>query len=531
MATDAPPAGPELPASTQALLDAVVAISSALEMHQVLDRIVASACELTGATYGALGVIGADGTLSDFITHGLTDEERARIGDLPRGRGILGLLIEHPEPLRLEHLQDHPRSYGLPPHHPPMTSFLGVPVRIRGTVFGNLYLTEKRGGHEFSEQDETLVQALATTAGFVIDNARAYAVSERQRAWLEAAARLHDQLQPPVDLAAALPHIAAGALAVSGASAVGILQRDEAGEPVLGARDGRAAGSLTETVRRLLPELDQAFRGEQPDDVDLDKSRRALVVPLRTRLFSTLVLLLVVDSQHAATHLPGQDHQLVTSFAEQAALALDRAQALVEREELAIVTDRDRIARDLHDIVIQRLFATGLQLQGARAKASPIVQERLDQGVAELDATIRDIRGTIFQLQHHQAGSGSLRHAVHDLVGRYRTVLGFPPDLRFDGPVDTLVDGPVREQLLAVLREALSNVAKHAAATTTTVRIAAGTGELVLEVSDDGVGLPDRRVESGLRNVRRRAAELDGAVRMVRSDPRGTMLEWRVPLG
>jgi GAF domain-containing protein len=209
--------GLELPANARALLDAVVAISSDLDLHSVLKRIVVSACEITGARYGALGVIGHGGGLVDFVTHGISEAAHAAIGNLPRGHGILGLLIDHPEPIRLSNIQDHPKSYGFPPNHPPMERFLGVPVRIRGTVFGNLYLTEKDDGGDFTDQDERLVLALASAAGFVIENARDYAQSERRRQWLEATAQINDALQPPVRLDDALRQIAIGARRVSGA--------------------------------------------------------------------------------------------------------------------------------------------------------------------------------------------------------------------------------------------------------------------------------------------------------------------------
>ena len=196
-----------LPTSTRALLEAVTAISSDLDLHAVLERIVKAATELTDARYGALGVIGNDAFLVEFVTTGLTADERARIGDLPHGRGILGLLIHHPEPIRLDDLTKHPQSAGFPPNHPPMGSFLGVPVRIRGTVFGNLYLTEKADGRSFTQQDLLLVEALAGTAGFVIDNARAYGLSERRRQWLEASARLSEAMQPPIEVDRALRRV------------------------------------------------------------------------------------------------------------------------------------------------------------------------------------------------------------------------------------------------------------------------------------------------------------------------------------
>jgi len=414
-----------------------------------------------------------------------------------------------------------------------MTSFLGVPLRIRGTVFGNLYLTEQREGGDFTEQDEMLVQALASAAGFVVENARAYALSERQRSWLEASARLHDTLQSRIELADALPHIAAGTRAVSGAVAVGVFRLDETGAPALIAQDGREAHRLADPGEQARDGLDLAFRGEQPDDVRLGRDRLILLLPLRTRLFATLALLVIIDARQDATRLPNREKELTLSFADQAALALDRLQALTDQRELAIVTDRERIARDLHDLVIQRLFATGLQLQGIRAKAAvPAVQERLDHAVADLDTTIRDIRSTIFELQ--QQDGVSLRHEVQQLVSEYRTVLGFAPVLRTRGPIDTVTDSSNTEHLLAVLREALSNVARHARAASTIVEIAveleAAPGELVLLVTDDGRGLPEWLPESGLRNVRQRAEQLGGTVRLSANEPHGTVLEWRVPL-
>jgi signal transduction histidine kinase len=515
-----------LPRAAQAMLDAVIAISSDLDMHRVLDQIVISACELTGAQYGALGVIGGDDLLSDFIAHGIDDETRARIGDLPRGRGILHLMIDHPEALRLPRLQDHPASYGFPAHHPPMTTFLGVPVRVRGTVFGNLYLTEKQGGEPFTERDETLVDALATTAGFVIENARAYAVSERQRAWLEASARLTEVLQPSIDVGDALRHVAVGTRLVSRADLVGIL-RPAPGEPEVLAVDGRDADRLEALSRELAGPIAEAADGAQPDPVPVDGARVALVIPLRAHLFGTAVLLVVMATDDSS--LAAKEHELVRSFADQAALALDRIQALADREELAIVSDRDRIARDLHDLVIQRLFATGLQLQGVRAKSVvPEVQARLDQAVADLDTTIRDIRTTIFELQRRS--QATLRNAVHELAGEYAEVLGFTPTVRTAGPVDTLVTAEIGEQLLAVLREALSNAARHARAGQVVIEIAANADHVRLSVTDDGVGLSGDRSESGLRNARRRAFELGGTLRLGGAQPHGTTLEWQVPL-
>lgn len=517
-----------LPRNARALLEAVVAISSDLDLHSVLERIVVSACEITGAAYGALGVVGHGGGLVDFVTHGLTDAQHEAIGDLPRGHGVLGLLIDHPEPIRLSNIADHPQSYGFPPHHPPMERFLGVPVRIRGTVFGNLYLTEKAGGEDFTDQDERLVEALASAAGFVIENARDYKRSERRRQWLEATAQINDALQPPLRLEDALRQIAVGARRVSGASAVGVLRRDSEGGHEIAAWDGRRLGEIDPLVEALEEEITGAEDEGSVVVVPQGAERTVVLVPLRAHLAPDGVLLAVLDAGRGS--LEPDEAELLSSFADQASLALDRAQAISDRQELILVSDRDRIARDLHDLVIQRLFATGLQLQGARRiAASDEVADRIDSAVADLDVTIRDIRSTIFELQHgHER---SLRADVRGLVKEYVPVLGFTPMVRTSGPLDSAVPGPVAEQLVAVLREALSNVARHAEADAAVVEVEVRPEVVLLRVADNGRGLPPERHESGLRNARRRAADNGGSLRLLPEEPHGTVLEWRVPLG
>jgi len=518
----------ELSAPAQALLDAVVAIASDLDLHSVLSRIVVSACELTDAKYGALGVIGSDGSLDDFITHGIDDDLHRQIGDLPHGRGILRLLIDEPVPLRLEDLRRHPRSYGFPDHHPPMRTFLGVPVRIRGTVFGNLYLTEKQGGGEFSAQDERLVLALASAAGFVIDNARAYLLSERRRQWLEASAELTEALQPPISMDRALRRFTTAARSLSGAAATAVVRFQDAGaSPVTS--DGPAVDSLPSLLPRIGEILDQVEHGDRGDEIEslsID-GFEVVVVPLRAHFAASGALVALFEDGHRIADL--EERELLGSFADQAALALDRAQAMEDREELAVVSDRDRIARDLHDVVIQRLFATGLQLQGMRAIiVNPEVGERIEKAVDDLDQTIRDIRTTIFELQHRQGGS--VRSLVRALVKEYAPVLGFTPTVRILGPVDTTISSGLAEQVLAVLREALSNIARHAVADQAEVEIAASPSEVVLTVTDNGTGLPADRVESGLRNARRRASAQGGVLDLSPGEQGGTIFRWRVPV-
>jgi signal transduction histidine kinase len=511
----------------QALLDAVVAIASDLDLHSVLSRIVVSACELTDAEYGALGVIGSDGSLDDFVTHGIDEEMHREIGDLPRGRGILKLLIDEPEPLRLDDLRRHPSSYGFPEHHPPMHTFLGVPVRIRGTVFGNLYLTEKHGGGAFSAQDERLVLALASAAGFVIDNARAYLLSERRRQWLEASAELTEALQPPISMDRALRRFTTAARSLSGAAATAVVQVQDTAAAVV-TSDGPAVDSLPALLPQIGNLLDRAEHRGRADEIETLclAGFEVVVVPLRAHFAAAGALVALFDEAKA---VDVEERELLGSFADQAALALDRAQAMEDREELAVVSDRDRIARDLHDVVIQRLFATGLQLQGMRAMiVNPEVGERVEKAVDDLDQTIRDIRTTIFELQHRNGGS--VRSLVRALVKEYTPVLGFTPTVRILGPVDTTVSSSLSDQLLAVLREALSNIARHAVADQAEVEISASPSEVVLTVTDNGTGLPADRVESGLRNARRRASAQGGVLELLAGEQGGTIFRWRVPV-
>ncbi|MFC7494502.1 MULTISPECIES: GAF domain-containing protein [unclassified Nocardioides] len=515
-----------LPDTTRALLDAVAAISSDLDLRSVLSRIVEAATRLTDARYGALGVIGDESALVEFVTTGISEEERARIGDLPHGRGILGLLIRHPEPIRLDDLARHPDATGFPPNHPPMATFLGVPVRIRGTVFGNLYLTEKADGRSFTQQDELLVEALANTAGFVIENARAYGLSERRRQWLEAAAELDEAVQPPVGFDTALREIARSARSVARARAVA-------------ATTSRPGSSPQFSCARPedLPTVSAALSGLVDDPVATHASRPveravegygAFVVPLRTHLAGSG--LLVAFYEPGTGPLPVEDRELFVSFAEHAALSLDRAQGLDDRAELAVTSDRERIARDLHDVVIQRLFATGLHLQRAEVTAqNPDVAEIVRGAADALDETIRDIRGTIFELQQHRTGP-SLRADLRALVHEYAPLLGFEPVIRTSGPVDSAVPAEVRDQLLPVLREALSNLARHAAADHGEVDVTVADGEVRLTVLDDGIGIGEVDRESGLRNARRRASALGGRLEVTRRTPRGTSFVWRAPL-
>ena len=362
------------------LLEAFLAVAQDLSLSATLDRIVEAAKDLAGARYAALGVIATDETLSEFITSGIDAEGIAAIGAPPTGKGILGALIINPHPLLIDDIASDERAFGLPPNHPPMHSFLGVPIVVRDRVFGNLYLTEKISGEQFTEEDKSLVVALAAAAGVAILNAR-----------------LHARVQ-----------------------------------------------------------------------------------------------------------------------------------------ELAIIEDRERIARDLHDTVIQRLFAAGMSLQSTSRMVDSAPSARILEAVDDLDKTIREIRGTIFALQYHQGAS--LHAELRALLAEMKGPLGFLPALLIEGPLDSIISPEIAEHILAVTREALSNIAQHAKASSAEVFVLAGA-DIRLRITDSGSGMPEpTNAENedlrgnGLRNMRARAESVGGNLHLLRGAEGGAVIEWSAVL-
>ncbi len=525
----------------RALLDAVVGISADLDVRSTLERIVVSACRLVGARYGALGVVGDDRQLVDFITHGISPAEHAAIGNLPTGRGVLGLLIEDPRPVRMPDITKHPHSYGFPANHPPMHTFLGVPVRIRDRVYGNLYLAEKEGASEFSDDDEQIVVALAAAAGAAIENARLYAVAQRRHRWLTAATEITALLVGRVQRSTALALIARRAREVSRAEAVLVLVHDEdsgvltvevaefsgeAPEGLVGTTvavdDSVFADVVSARLQLMVESLGKAAAWSVPMP-----ERPATIVPLATAdvLHGLLVMVPAADERGD----PDEDVAMLTTFAGQAALAFERALAQEEREMFMILEDRERIARDLHDVVIQRLFATGMQLQTvARLAAKPEVAERINATVDDLDTTIRDIRSAIFELRAPM--SAELRVEIRQIVTTAGDQMGLRPSLELVGPIDSAVPAELRPDALAVLRETLSNVVRHAAAGDVRVQVRVDGGRLTIVVSDDGVGVPEDAARSGLDNLLGRARRRRGSFEIRPNTPSGTLVEWSVPI-
>jgi signal transduction histidine kinase len=525
-----------------ALLEAVVSVGSDLDLETVLRTIVETATKLVDASFGALGVVGQEQTLVQFIPVGLSDEEIAAIEHWPHGLGLLGLLIKDARPLRLGRISDHPESYGFPPGHPPMGTFLGVPIRVRDEVFGNLYLTEKRGGGEFDEEDEAIVIALATAAGVAVENARLYEESRRREAWLEASTEVTTRLLSGGGTREVLTMVAARARQMTDADLARILLPDPAGERLLVEfAEGTAEDELTE----MSYALDGTAAGEvfregrplhSPDPLDADSRLRELgygpelLLPLGAGDSVRGVLALA----KCVGRMPfsAGDVRALEAFGGQAAIALELADSRRDAERLSLLEDRDRIAKDLHDVVIQRLFATAMTLMSTvRLVEHPEASGRLQHAIDELDETIRQIRSTIFALQNvRESAAPSLRGQIVELVEGARGHLGFMPGLRMEGQLDARISDDLAEQLLAVLREALSNVVRHAKATRADVAVEVTGDLLALSVRDNGVGLPSGGRRSGLRNLEERATRLGGSFTAGPGEQGGTAIRWSVPL-
>ncbi|MFF7474627.1 GAF domain-containing protein [Streptomyces sp. NPDC008092] len=531
------------------LLEAVLSVGRELDLEQALHSIVEAAAVLVDAEYAALGVIGPDGKrLSAFHTIGVGEDQIAAIGPFPEGHGILGELIRHPEPLRLTKISQHPASHGFPAHHPPMNTFLGVPIRVRDQVFGNLYLTEKRGGLQFDEEDESVLSTLAVAAGVAIDNARLYEESRLRERWLQANAEITHRLMSGGDRTEVLALIAERAGEITGSAlAVVALPVEGAGSlavEIAVGLDAEAHEGLVLSLDRTLMGL--AFSAAAPvtsEDVGHDERISlepprfgglgpAVAVPIGTGEAGPRGVVLL-SRETGRQPFTGTETETLQVFAAQAAVAMELADRRRDAEEIAVLQDRDRIARDLHDLAIQRLFATGMTLQSAgRFIEHEEAAERVMRAVEDLDETIKIIRSTIFGLRARDGGAGTgLRARVVRAIGEAAQVLGFPPSVRMEGLVDTEVPREIADHVIAVLSEALTNIARHARAQRADVALEANGREVRLTVTDDGVGIPAGGRRSGLRNMAERAEQLGGSLEVNRPEGGGTSLVWQVPVG
>jgi signal transduction histidine kinase len=530
---------------------ALMGVASGLELKATLRRIVTNAVYLAEASYGALGVLNLDGKIQEFIHVGMSDEVSNQIGNLPTGEGLLGELSAYPTPLRLAHINEHSASIGFPENHPPMTSFLGVPIRIRGEVFGNLYLTSKKGGEAFTEEDEKSVIAFATAAAVAIENSRLYELATLKEKWQRAVTEIGTAVLSGGDSSEVLGLIAEKSRSLTGAAAALIALPDSKNSLII--EIVNIDSEPTPTALRLHSWLgadvpadsllrisfllggsiieDKCFIWSQVTTDPVEETVAAVALPLRTvdKVLGVLLLIWPEGSIVAANAVI----ELIESFAGQAALTLVLAEAQQHKEDLAVLEDRDRIGRDLHDLVIQRIFATGLLLNGLLQEEDlpPEFNKKIDLAVGQLDETIREIRQTIFDL-HTVSPETSIKKRISQEVDSISNVLGFPVRLTLMGPLDSMITPAIADHLLAVVREVLSNCVKHAHATEIDIRVAIDARGLVCEVIDNGKGYELGSRTSGIANLESRAAELVGQLVVgARPDAQpGTWLCWSIPL-
>jgi signal transduction histidine kinase len=535
------------PDRSAALVDVGLALASELSVEVVLRRIVEAAARVTGARYAALGVLGRDESISEFITFGITHEERLRLGHPPTGRGILGALISHPVPLRLPDLTADPRSVGFPPNHPPMRSFLGAPVISRGRVFGNIYLCDKQGAAEFSGQDEHDVLILAAQAGVAIENARLYEDTDRQKRLLEVIGDVTSAILEGGDPDRVLELIAEGAYVLTDADLASVAAPDpddgsylvvraalgEAEAELRGARFAAAdsiSGSVIRTGKPAVVADASAERSSSQPVVQLGTIGPAAFVPLAAggMVFGTLTIGRLRDR----APFRETDLELIESLASQAAVAIEYARARAEVERMILIEDRERIGKDLHDGAIQSLFAVGMTLQ-ASADLLPAgrVKERIDRAVEEIDRVIGDLRSYIFGLRPGILAGRELREALRSLAEEFEARSGITTVCEVEPAAASEVTRHA-DDLVQISREALSNIERHAGAQTCRITLSKRDGSVLLEIDDDGRGLDLRTAMGagqGLENIRQRASSMSGSLEVESDAASGTTVRLIIP--
>ncbi len=529
------------PGIRDGLVEAMLAVTAGLDLEHTLDTIVRTAMQLVDARYGALGVRAAEPshTLERFVHRGIDDATRERIGALPSGRGVLGLLLETPEPVRIDDLSRHPASVGFPPHHPPMRTFLGVPIVIRDRVFGNLYLTEKSGGIGFSADDELLVTALAGAAGIAVDNARLYQAARTRQIWIEATRDISTSLLAGEDPERVHRQIVEQATGLTGSRFSALLIPGGDGELTVAAATrnaltgvavplaGTAVGHafLRRTPLHIKDFGDFSGFGDFEDfeHVGLD----ALVLPMRLPDTVSGVLVCVA---HEGESYTADQLDMTAAFADQSGLALNLAQAqantVATLREFDVIVDRDRIARDLHDHVIQRLFAIGLSLQAVIGPGSADTSRRISRALDDLQEVVQEIRTAIFDL--HGGSVTRLRQRLEQAVTHMTADSGVRSALHVSGPL-SVVDATLADHAEAVVREAVSNVVRHSGASSVTVEVSVDD-DLTVAVTDDGCGFPSETTPSGLANLAARSRECGGRLDVGPGPSGGTRLVWSAPL-
>jgi signal transduction histidine kinase len=539
------------------LLDVGRELMSDVDLPAVLDRVLGAAQEITGARYAAVGILNDQRTeLAQFLTAGVPQEIEQKIGDLPRGRGVLGLLIDHPQPLRLADVGQHPRSWGFPIGHPVMRSFLGVAIVIRGEAWGNLYLTEKPGG-EFTEQDEEAAGILADWAAVAIDNAWQYEATVHRSEEVEKALR---GLEATHDVTVAIggeisfPHmlelIVKRGRALVGARSLVIMLRKghelvveaSAGhlQDMQGARLSIAESSCGHVLegRRAERITDVATRLGAPQELDVGEARTALLVPMLFR-GDPVGVLAAFDRGEDQSAFSEDDEQMLGTFAASAATAVALAQSVQAdrlRSAMAVAdAERRRWARELHDETLQGLGGLRVLLSSAlRRQQLEQAQTAMREAVEHIDREIANLRAIITELRPAALDELGLRTAIEALLDRHREQSGFEIDaeltLSTSSTTGTRLDDALETAVYRLVQEALTNAAKHARAGSVRVAVGESEGALLVEVSDNGGGFdPGSTSEGfGLTGMRERVG-LAGGTLTVESDQSGTSIRARLP--
>jgi signal transduction histidine kinase len=535
----------------RALFDAALAINSELSLDSLLQRLVETAAALTGARYAALGVIDEAGTgLERFVTTGVDAETHAAIGDLPRGRGILGVLIREAVPLRLHELSEDPRSVGFPPGHPPMHTFLGVPVMLRGVAYGNLYLTEKEHGEDFSDEDEELVTLLAAQAAVAIENARLYESATRWSRQLESLHEIVRSIGEEADLDRLLLLVCRRLRELIGARLALIALPNADGSLRIAAVDGDDAPALlgrhlqtSSKSRRVLDRLQSARVDSILDDPEVDQEearrmgiRTGLYVPLSAR-GRPIGIVAVHDKLGRDVRFSDADLRLAEIFAARAAVAVDLSERVardtvrrvIEAQEL----ERRRLARELHDETGQALTSILLGLKGIRAARSDEEAAQVEAELRELVVqALQDVRSLAVELRPTALDDFGLVPALERLVDTFaersgiRTVIeAHIGDERLPADAETVV--------YRLVQEALTNVVKHAAATSVSIVLTRRGGGIGALIEDDGRGFAEGEVSPdalGLVGMRERLALLGGTLTIESRPGEGTSLAAYVPV-
>lgn len=534
-------------------------LASELDLDTLLQRIADLSREVIGARYAAVGVLGEEGELTRFVHSGIDQETVDAIGHLPEGKGVLGVLVEERRPLRMRELAEHPRSYGFPDHHPPMHSFLGVPIVVREQIFGRLYITEKRDAPEFTKDDERIALTFAAQAGVAIENARLYDEVQSRSAELvqrveelSSVERVGHLLISGESIDEVLRSTAAEAVALTGATRGSLLLLEETtGDLVvrqmigaekpgvyLGTRLVPGSSKAHGVLARSKPEIVEDLASDP--EVHAETIRRlgnpssGAFVPLMvgTRGLGTLAVYDRADRQAFS----GDDLAILQILANQAAIALENDRLTEALRDLAVLEERERIAKELHDGVIQSIYSVGLALQGSASllrKDPDLANTRIDQAIAELDNVVRDVRSYIFELRPHAVEEKGLADAIKELVRDLEVNTLASSVVVLDPDACASLNPQQQGHVIQIVREILSNIARHGQASEVQVTFSPQSGgEVVLDISDDGIGFdPDEVTRGeGLNNIGRRARNLGGDFSVIRRKPKGMSHQLRIPI-